>query len=75
VVAEAVHRLADDISPMYKKFAPESYRNMTAFEPSADDCRVGHHKGRPFSGATSSAIFAPTPTGTPTTCKADARLF
>ena len=29
VVAEAVHRLADDISPMYKKFAPESYRNMT----------------------------------------------
>ena len=29
VVAEAVHRLADDISPMYKKYAPESYRNMT----------------------------------------------
>ena len=25
---------------------------FTAFEPSADDCRVGHHKGRPFSGAT-----------------------
>ena len=28
-IAEACHRLADDISPIYKQLAPESYRNMT----------------------------------------------
>ena len=28
-VAEAMHRLADDITPLYAKVAPQSYANMT----------------------------------------------
>ena len=27
-VAKAVHKLADDLSPLCKKYAPESYQNM-----------------------------------------------
>ena len=44
VVEEAVHSLADEVSPMFKKFAPESYKNMTTFDHLAGDCRVGHSK-------------------------------
>ena len=57
-VAENMHRLADIISPLYKRVAPKSYQNMTAFSTKASDCRIGYgengdgKKGMPFSGVT-----------------------
>ena len=42
VVSENVHSLADEVSPMFKKFAPEAFKNMTTFDHLAGDCRVGH---------------------------------
>ena len=61
-VAEAMHRLSDDISPLYAQVAPDSFANMTAFEPEANDCRIGYNraglpKGQPFSGVTAVSDF------------------
>ena len=42
VVSENVNSLADEVSPMFKKFAPEAFKNMTKFDHLAGDCRVGH---------------------------------
>ena len=49
--------LATEMAPLYKRVAPVSYGNQTAFEDTGSDCRIGLKKGRPFSGVTAVADF------------------
>ena len=51
------HLLATAISPIFKRLAPQSYGNMTAYESLGSDCRIGLKRGRPFSGITTVADF------------------
>ena len=51
------HLLATEIGPIYKRLAPQSYGNMTAYESLGSDCRIGLKRGRPFSGITTVADF------------------
>ena len=54
---DILQQLATAVSPVYADVAPDSYNNMTAFEPEADDCRIGLKHGKPFSGVTAVSDF------------------
>lgn len=56
-VEERLHSLAALLSPLYQKMAPRAYKNMTAFEKEALECRLGLKSGRPFSGVTACVDF------------------
>jgi len=47
-----LENLATDFSQKCKVFAPKAFANMTSYEDVASQCRIGHGKGRPFSGMT-----------------------
>ena len=51
------HLLATAISPLFKRLAPQTFGNMTAYESLGSDCRIGLKRGRPFSGITTVADF------------------
>lgn len=57
VIEEKLQDLADQISPIYKAVAPQSFRNQTMYEHIASDCRLGRNPGRPFSGVTACMDF------------------
>ena len=46
-----IHDLADHLSPLLAKFAPQAFNNMTSVNDS--DCRIGYEsEKKPFSGVT-----------------------
>ena len=51
------HLLATAISPIFKRLAPQTFGNMTAYESLGSDCRIGLKRGRPFSGITTVTDF------------------
>ena len=51
------HLLATAIAPIFKRLAPQSFGNMTAYESLGSDCRIGLKRGRPFSGITTVTDF------------------
>lgn len=49
--------LATIVSPLYKQYAPEAFKNMTTFEEDSLECRLGYNDGRPWAGVTACADF------------------
>ncbi|XP_059171562.1 uncharacterized protein LOC131952728 [Physella acuta] len=56
-LTEKLEQLANDVSPLYSRLAPDAFRNQTQFERQAEDCRLGTRPGRPFSGVTAVVDF------------------
>ncbi|KAG5885319.1 hypothetical protein JTB14_020691 [Gonioctena quinquepunctata] len=56
-VEEKLQKLTNNLSPMYRSLAPQSFKNQCHFEDIASDCRLGHVPGRPFSGVTACVDF------------------
>ena len=54
---DILQELATFISPIVGNVVPDAYKNMTAFESEAEDCRIGLQPGKPFSGITAVADF------------------
>lgn len=51
------HQLADQVAPLHRLLAPDSFNNMCLFEEAASDCRLGRQPGRPYSGITTVVDF------------------
>ncbi|XP_057309515.1 uncharacterized protein LOC130647610 isoform X2 [Hydractinia symbiolongicarpus] len=47
-----LQQMATHVSPLLNIWSPQAYENMTRFEETAADCRIGLKDGRPFSGVT-----------------------
>lgn len=56
-VEHKLQKLATIIGPVYQKYAPEAYKNQTAFELDSLECRLGYEGGRPWAGVTACADF------------------
>jgi hypothetical protein len=54
---EVCHQLAEQVAPLHRLLAPDSFNNMTLFEEAAVDCRLGRQPGRPYSGITTVVDF------------------
>jgi hypothetical protein len=58
-IEDTLQDIATLVSPLLFSVAPETFRNMVAFESVASDCRIGRPKfGRPFSGVTVVSDFS-----------------
>eukprot|EP00731_Ephydatia_muelleri_P028336 Em0019g1209a len=49
---EMVHKLSDNIGPVYKLLAPEAHKNQVATQEAGQECRLGDASEKPFSGIT-----------------------
>lgn len=56
-IEHKLQTLATVLSPVYEQYAPEAYKNQTAFENDSLECRLGYNGGRPWAGVTACADF------------------
>ncbi|KAG7174618.1 methylcytosine dioxygenase TET2-like, partial [Homarus americanus] len=56
-IEHKLQSLATILAPVYKQYAPEAYKNQTAFENDSLECRLGYNGGRPWAGVTACADF------------------
>nr|AKK75092.1 tet methylcytosine dioxygenase [Procambarus virginalis] len=56
-IEHKLQSLATILAPVYKQYAPQAYRNQTAFESESLECRLGYSSGRPWAGVTACADF------------------
>ena len=58
-LGDKLEEMANLLSPLYQRLAPDSHANQVAFETTAPSCRIGKAvaEGRPFSGVTAVSDF------------------
>ena len=54
---QQLQELSTNLAPLYRRIAPQSYRNQTALEDESNECRLGRKPGRPWTGITACMDF------------------